>query len=236
MQRRTKIVATVGPATDDPAVLDGILNAGVDVARVNFSHGSEAEHLGRVARLREAAARLGKVVAVLADLPGPKLRVKLTTPRELKCGDTVRFSLSSQAVHADDLTLTEPELLRDVRPGQRVLLDDGRLQLEATDKARDHLSAKVVVGGTLKPNKGLNLPETELTIAAITPRDREALAVAAKAKADWFALSFVRTPEAADELRQAAAEFGIPRPMVLRSWSGRRPSAGRPRSPPRSTP
>src|SRR5207302_8563539 len=95
--RRTKIVATLGPATDDPAVLAGLLAAGVDVARVNFSHGTEADHVGRIARLREAAALLGKTVAVLADLPGPKLRVKIAAPWLLRPGDVIYFPLPGTA-------------------------------------------------------------------------------------------------------------------------------------------
>src|SRR4051794_38119102 len=104
--RRTKIVATLGPATDDPAVLDGILRAGVDVARVNFSHGTEADHPGRVARLREAAAKHGRVVAVLADLPGPKLRVKIAAPWLLRPGDVVHFPLPGTTPASEDIPIT----------------------------------------------------------------------------------------------------------------------------------
>lgn len=216
MSRRTKIVATLGPATDTPDRLDAVLRAGVDVARINFSHGSADEHLARVARFRAAAARVGKVAGVLADLPGPKLRVRLAAPRQLTPGDTVTFSLSAEPVRDGDLTLTEPEILADVRPGQRMLLDDGRLQLEATAAGGGVLSARVVVGGTLKPNKGLNLPDTPLSIAAVGPRDREALAVAAKAGVDWVALSFVRGPEAASELRAACEEVGLDAPILAK--------------------
>jgi pyruvate kinase len=152
----------------------------------------------------------------MADLPGPKLRVKIPASRVLKVGDTVGLSLSSVPAHADDLILTEPELLADVRPGQRILLDDGRLQLEAGTCGDGRLTATVKVGGTLHPNKGLNLPETELSISAITPRDRLALAVAAKAQADWIAVSFVRTPEAAAETRAAAREFGLVAPVLAK--------------------
>jgi pyruvate kinase len=214
--RRTKIVATLGPATDSPAVLDAILRAGVDVARVNFSHGSADEHLARVARFREAAKRVGKFAAVLADLPGPKLRVKMAAERELNTGDTLSFSLSSQPVHADDLVLTEPEVLADVRPGQRMLLDDGRLQLDAVGIDGGRLTARVVVGGTLKPNKGLNLPDTPLSISAVTDRDRAALVIAAQAGVDWVAVSFVRGPEAADEVKAAMAAVGLRRPIIAK--------------------
>ncbi|MCZ2343329.1 MAG: pyruvate kinase [Bacteroidales bacterium] len=214
--RRTKIVATLGPAVDPPEILAGILQAGVDVARVNFSHGSEAEHLGRVTRFREAAERQGKVVAVLADLPGPKLRIRMPDPLPLKPADTLYFSLAPNPIAPGDLTITEPEILADVKAGQRILLDDGRLQLEAGPIVGQRLSAKVVVGGTLLPNKGVNLPDTQITSSPITPRDLEAIRVAAKAGADWLALSFVCGPEAAAELRAAAAVVGLHVPVLAK--------------------
>ncbi len=215
MPRRTKIVATLGPATDDPAVLMALLQAGVDVGRINFSHGAEADHLGRIAQFRDMAAKAKKVVAILADLPGPKLRVKIPGPLSLAPGDVLHFSLSTTPTAADDIVITEPEVLADVRPGQRILLDDGRLQLEAGTVENGRLAATVKVGGTLLENKGLNLPDTPLTIAAVTDRDRVALQIAAKAGVDWLALSFVRGPEAADELRKAAADVGLGKVPVM---------------------
>ncbi|MGL4420599.1 MAG: pyruvate kinase, partial [Gemmataceae bacterium] len=209
MNRRTKIVATMGPACDDPATLIAIIRAGVDVARINFSHGEAAEHRERVTRLRHAATIVGKPIAVLADLPGPKLRAKLTTPRQLTVGGTLSFSLSATPVSPDDIVITEPELLSDVRPGQRILLDDGRLQLSAQHSSKGQLFATVLVGGELKPNKGINLPDTPLGIAAVTDRDRAAISVAVECGADWLALSFVRGPEAALELRTIAGALGF---------------------------
>jgi pyruvate kinase len=216
MSRRTKIVATIGPATDSPEMLEAILRAGVDVARINFSHGTEEEHLARVARFRTAAKAVGKFAAVMADLPGPKMRVKMPALRFLNFGDPVFFSLTTKPVEASDLTLTEPELLADVRPGQRMLLDDGRLQLEAVELRAGRLRAKVLVGGALHPNKGLNLPDTPLNIPALTDRDREVLSIAARAEVDWVALSFVRSPEAADELRAACAAVGLNAPILAK--------------------
>jgi pyruvate kinase len=216
MSRRTKIVATLGPATDTPEVLDAAIRAGIDVARVNFSHGTPDEHIARVARFRDAARRVGKYVAVMADLPGPKLRVRLPAPRFLNPGDTVSFSLSDAPVAAEDLVITEPEMLADVRPGQRMLLDDGRLQLEAGESSGGRLSAKVTVGGTLNPNKGLNLPDTPLSVPTLTDRDRAAIAVAAKAGVDWVALSFVRTAQAADDVREACAAVGLNVPVLAK--------------------
>jgi pyruvate kinase len=216
MTRRTKIVATLGPATDDPAVLVALVAAGVDVARINFSHGTSDEHLRRIAAFREASNQLGKVTAVLADLPGPKLRVLLPGPRPLLPGELIHFSLSAEPTAAGGIVITEPEALIDVHPGQRILLDDGRLQLEAQATTNGQLAAKVLVGGTLLPNKGLNLPDTPLTIPAVTERDRDAIAVAAKAEVDWLALSFVRGPDAANELRMIAAEFGLKVPVLAK--------------------
>ncbi len=216
MPRRTKIVATLGPVTSTAAQLEAILLAGVDVARINFSHGTAEEHIANVARFRAAADKVGKVAGIMADLPGPKLRVKLAAARDLMAGDTVTFSLSHEPCHADDLILTEPEILADVLPGQRMLLDDGRLQLEATSIGGGQLKATVVVGGTLKPNKGVNLPDTPLSIATITPRDRVALDVAARAGVDWVAVSFVRGPEAAADVRAACAAVGLNVPVLAK--------------------
>jgi pyruvate kinase len=216
MNRRTRIVATLGPATDPPEVLRAVLEAGVDVARINFSHGSAEEHLSRIAALRAAAEGLGKPVAVLADLPGPKLRVYLAAPRQLEIGQTVTFSKKDTPIEADDLCITEPEMLNDVLPGHRILLDDGRLQMTAGKQEGDRLYATVKVGGQLLPKKGVNLPDTPLTIPALTDLDRVAIAVAAKGQVDWLALSFVRTAEAADELRAEGAKHGFTGPVLAK--------------------
>src|SRR5947209_7011504 len=125
--RRTRIVATLGPATDRRGVLEALLDLGLDVARINFSHGEGSGHRERVARLQAHADRRSRPVAVLADLPGPKLRVRLSELRPLTIGQTLTFVAGTPG--PGELTVTEPECLSDVRPGHRVLLDDGRLQL-----------------------------------------------------------------------------------------------------------
>jgi pyruvate kinase len=216
MRRRTRIVATLGPATDAPGILEGILEAGVDVARINFSHGTADEHLARAARFREVAKGLGRPVAVLADLPGPKLRVKMPGARELQPDQEVSFSRSPIPTRAEDIALTEPEVLADVKAGQRLLLDDGRLQLVAVRSDVECLVARVLVGGALLPNKGINFPDTPLSIPALTDRDRAAIAVAARAEVDWLALSFVRGPEAASELRVEATKTGLDVPLLAK--------------------
>lgn len=214
MHRRTRIVATLGPATEKPETLDRLLAAGVDVVRVNFSHGEAAEHLRRIQAVRESARRSGMPVAVLADLPGPKLRVRLPGPIELAEG--MEVSLACDANTTADLAVTEPECLAEVLPRHRILLDDGRMQLLAERRDGDRLIARVTVGGMLAPNKGLNLPDTALGIPALTQRDRDALRVAALAGVDWLALSFVRQAAAATELRQAAAELGLHVPLLAK--------------------
>lgn len=213
VMRRTRIVATLGPATDRPGVLEQLLAAGLDVARINFSHGSPAEHERRIHSLRQLASQLGRDVAVLADLPGPKLRVLLQAPVTFKPGDVCSLGLGGpEGCH---LSVTEPEALRRVQPGQRVLFDDGRLQAKVTQVEKDHLLMGFEAGGILQPNKGLNLPDSDLAIPAVTGRDREALATALAAGVDWVALSFVRDADAAEELRAVLREQGRPNLPIL---------------------
>lgn len=214
MLRRTRIVATLGPSTDHPGVLDAMVGAGLDVARINFSHGDREEHLRRVLAFRQAGAKAGRNVAVLADLPGPKLRVRIEKPLELNLGDEI--SVASREGAEADITVTEPQVIADVQSGQRILLDDGRLALTAVRAEPERIVAIVDVGGTLLPNKGLNLPETRLSIPHLTDRDREAIALATEARADWLAVSFVRSPDAANETRQAARELGLKVPILAK--------------------
>ena len=216
MARRAKIVATLGPATDAPGVLERLIQAGLDVARINFSHvDDEATPLRRIAQVHETAAKLGRVVAVLADLPGPKLRVRITARRMLVVGETVTFPLRGVEPRDGDIPITDPEVLPDLLPGHRMLLDDGKLQLRAGTVSGGRLSAVVTVGGELKENKGLNLPDTQVSIPAVTDRDRVALGICAKTQIDWLAMSFVRGPTSADYLRDAAAAVGLMRVPII---------------------
>jgi pyruvate kinase len=212
MQRRTRIVATLGPATDTPGVLERLLEAGLDVARINFSHGSGEENKGRIEHLRQVAG--ARPIAVLADLPGPKLRALLEAPLPLQAGQKVTLALRPKV--AADIHLTEPEALARIKTGQRVLLDDGRLQARVGGLSQDRVTLEVEVAGTLLPNKGINLPDTDLHIPAVTRRDREAIAVALEAGADWLALSFVRDAAAAHELRGVVRGHGVDLPIMAK--------------------
>ncbi len=213
MERKTRIVATLGPATDRPGVLETILETGLDVARVNFSHGDAEEHIERVHRLRQLAAQRRRPLAILGDLPGPKLRALLAEPIDLTPGQELSFGRTEDS---GDIKLTEPELLEKAAIDQRILLDDGRLQLRVIKVTKQVVIGKVVTGGQLLPNKGVNLPDTPLTIEVVTPRDRAALVVAAEVGVDWLALSFVRAPYAADELRATARSHGLTVPIMAK--------------------
>ena len=200
--RRTKIVCTLGPATTDLETIFEFAAAGMDVARLNFSHGSHDEHLQRLTAVRLAQDRLGRPIAVLADLCGPKIRVTgLREPMLVAAGDS--------------LVLTEPERARDgelgvtfaallaqvVAPGDEVLIDDGRIRVRAEGSDGTRLLCRVEVGGTIGPSKGVNLPSSALPIPALTDKDRVDLQFALAAGADYVALSFVRTAEDVAELR-----------------------------------
>jgi pyruvate kinase len=216
-QRRTRIIVTLGPSTDPPAHLVGLLEAGADVARINFSHGTVEDHIQRIRAWRRAAAQAGRLVGVLADLPGPKLRLLLPTTASLRPGDWVYVTPGDDWQNIPHVVgVTEPQVLAEIRPGQRLLVDDGRMQWEAVGWAGKRLAARVVVGGVLSPNKGLNLPDTRLSLPALTERDQKALEVAAAEQVDWVALSFVRHAAAAEAVRGACAAVGLHVPVLAK--------------------
>jgi pyruvate kinase len=207
--RRTKIVCTLGPATTDPETIYELAVAGMDVARLNFSHGSHDEHFERLAAVRMAQDRAGRPIAVLADLCGPKIRVAgLREPRQVVSGDL--------------LVLTDPECMQDgelgvsfaaliaevVAPGDEVLIDDGRIRARAEESDGVRLLCRVEVGGTVKPNKGVNLPSTLLPIPALTEKDRTDLEFALSVGVDYIGLSFVRTADDVAELRSLISAAG----------------------------
>lgn len=194
--------------------MEELVAAGVDVARINYSHGSAAENAERVIRCRQIARAISHPLAILADLPGPKLRVLLSAPLMLGPDQDVAVGLSAEV--SADFHITEPEVLAELQAGQRVLLDDGRLQLRAKDFEATRVILRVEVGGMLMPNKGINLPDTRLKIPALTPRDHAAIAAAAVAQVDWLALSFVRAPADACELREAARVHGLEVPVLAK--------------------
>jgi pyruvate kinase len=199
---RTKIVATVGPATDTRERIMEICQAGVDVIRINFAHGAADQHRRVVDWVREVADELGKPIAVLADLAGPKIRIgSLAEPITLTPGQEVTLAPADEAIGAE-LPTTYPALARDVVPGSRILLDDGRLELRVLETQPPRLRAVVERGGILTSNKGINLPGVRVSAPALTAKDREDLKVAVEAGVDYVGLSFVQRADDIDELRE----------------------------------
>ena len=194
--RRTKIVATLGPASSAPERIRELMEAGVDVFRVNFSHGTADVHRTNVQRVREAADELGRTVGVLQDLQGPKIRVGKFADGQVALVPGEPFALTC----ADDapgdaarVGVTYKGLCRDVKPGDALLLDDGRLALRVTTIERATVHTEVTLGGVLSDSKGINLPDADLSIPALTDKDVEDLKLGAEIGVDWVAMSFVRS-------------------------------------------
>jgi pyruvate kinase len=214
--RRTKIVATIGPASRSPEILEALIVAGLDVARLNFSHGSHEEHRATHQAIRAAEARVGKPVAVLQDLSGPKIRLgKLDGEVHLVSGAEVRLSSSSDFVgNAERLPTTYSRLVRDVRPGERVLLADGRLELIAREIDGEDVRAEVVVGGVVSSSKGLNLPGSNLSVPSMTEKDIADLELGMSLGVDYVALSFVRAPHDVMVLKEHIDRLGRTVPVI----------------------
>ena len=216
--RRTKILATLGPATDKPGVLDALLAAGVDVVRLNFSHGDPASQVARAEAVREAARRVGREVGILADLPGPKIRIETFADGkvELKAGDRFDLVASADAPRGDtrQVGVSYLGLPGDVAPGDVLLLDDGLLQLqvESVDGAR--IACTVLNDGVLSNRKGLNKQGGGLSLGALTEHDEALIKVAAKLEADFIAVSFCRNAADMDRAREVARAAGSEAAMV----------------------
>jgi pyruvate kinase len=218
--RRAKIVCTLGPASTSQEMLEKLLDAGMDVARLNFSHGTHADHQAVLDRLRAASLKVRKAVGVLGDLQGPKIRTgKLEKGAvELIEGKEISITTDESVLGTQELvSTTYPHLASDVNVGDRILLDDGLLELKvlSTDK-KSLIRTEIIHGGTLKNNKGINLPGVALKADALTAKDREDLIFGLKAGVDMVALSFVRTPEDIDMCRQAMVEAGRVVPIIAK--------------------
>ncbi|MGH7630150.1 MAG: pyruvate kinase [Gemmatimonadales bacterium] len=210
--RRTKIVATLGPAWDSPEKMDALLDAGVNVVRVNASHGTPEIRARWITQLKETiAARRGRSsAAILLDLHGPRIRVgRLPEPVMLETGQEVVFAPEDRAGNGD-IPTTYAALAADVREGSTILLDDGLLNVEVVAVAGDRVRGRVRYGGELKPNKGMNLPGVEVSAPAVTDKDREEVARAVALGVDYIGVSFVRKPEDIEEVRRL-----VPRSMRL---------------------
>ncbi|MGM0700964.1 MAG: pyruvate kinase [Pseudomonadota bacterium] len=210
--RRTKIVATLGPASDREGVLEAMIRTGVDVVRLNFSHGSADDHRRRLTQVREIAARLGRSVAALGDLQGPKIRIARFRdgPIELEEGQPfiLDMALGSEDGDAERVGCDYQQLIDDVSAGDRLLLDDGRVVLDVTRVAGREIHTTVTVGGTLSNNKGINKQGGGLSAPALTDKDRADLATAMDIGVDYLAVSFPRSAADMQEARSLLGEAG----------------------------
>jgi pyruvate kinase len=209
--RRTKIVATLGPATDAEGMIERIISAGVDVVRLNAAHSGPEALAVRLKEVREAARKAGREIGVLVDLPGPKLRVgEVEAGTSLESGQ--EFTLMSNDCVGDThhACVTYQELADDLTAGDRILIDDGRIELQVTDTHPGEVLTEVRVGGVLSSNKGVNVPGVTLSIDAITDYDREVLKWALTADVDWVGQSFVRSADDVEALRSLMGSRKLP--------------------------
>lgn len=207
---KTKIVATLGPASDSPEVLERLIRAGLNVARLNFSHGDFPEQAGRIARLRAAERASGRRVAILADLPGPKMRIGRIDPEpiELRAGGS--FTLTTEEVVGNQrrVSVSFDRLPLVVKPGDRLFLNDGLVELKVERTTESEVACQVAVGGELRTRKGLNLPGIDLGISAFTEHDRACLEFALAQGVDAISQSFVERAADLEAVRAAAKAFG----------------------------
>lgn len=207
---KTKIVATIGPASNSPAMLETLIRGGMNIARLNFSHGDFSQHEVTVQRIRAAAKAVGMRVAIMADLPGPKMRVGKIEPGPIELQTGQSFILTSEDIvgNIDRVSMSFEPLPRVVKVGDRLFLNDGLVQLIVERTEGTEVYCKVAVGGTLSSRKGLNLPQIPLGISAFTTHDHQCLEFALAIGVDAISQSFVETAADIEAVRAAAASFG----------------------------
>ncbi len=216
--RNTKIVATLGPASDSPDTVKGLMEAGVDVFRLNASHGTREEHGARIATVRRLAAELGRTEAILLDLQGPKIRLGTFAQGGCDLVPGAEFVLTTETVEGDcnRATISYPEFPRDVKPGDRVLIADGAVELRVLDVDGESVRCRVVVGGRVSDRKGVNLPGVAVSTPSLTEKDKADLEFGLAAGIDLVALSFVRRGEDVLELRRFLEKAGADLPVIAK--------------------
>jgi pyruvate kinase len=217
--RHSKIVCTIGPASRSRRIVEKLLHAGMDVARLNFSHGTHEEHAANISLLRAASLECGKNISILADLQGPKIRTGVLAggqPVYLSAGQ--QFVITTARILGDStrVNTTFAPLPREVHKGNRILLSDGLIELRVTQVRGREVICKVVNGGALGENKGINLPGVQLRVPALTPKDKEDLVFALKHDADYIAVSFVRRPEDVLQAKALIRKAGKDTPVIAK--------------------
>lgn len=205
--RKAKIIATLGPASSDPDMIEKLFEAGADVFRLNFSHGTHEDHRARFDAIRELEKRQERPIGIIADLQGPKFRVgKFENDKvELEDGASFRLDLKEKSGDSSRVTLPHPEVFRSLEEGTDMLLDDGKIRLRVVEFDNEHAVTEVITGGILSNHKGVNLPSVMIDVSPLTDKDREDLRFALDLGVDWIALSFVQRPEDVAEGRKLVA-------------------------------
>jgi pyruvate kinase len=219
LRRRAKIVCTIGPASDTEEMMRELMLCGMNVARLNFSHGSHEDHARVIRRLRKVAGELGRTICILQDLQGPKIRtgrLKDRTAIALQTGQTVTITPQDVMGTADLISTTYQDLARDVKPGEHILLSDGRIELAAKEISGDDVICEVLNGGRLGEHQGINLPGTNVSIPSITEKDEADLAFGVQHAVDLVAISFVRTADDVVRARRSIAAHGGDAPVIAK--------------------
>lgn len=216
--RRTKIICTIGPASSSPEVLDRLVQAGMDVARLNFSHGTHADHAEVIRHIREGEARWGKPIAILQDLQGPKLRLGEFTEGSVQLETGARFTLTSDFRKGDAgrASVNHPELLSEVRVGDQIWIGDGLVQLHVEAVESGEIVCRVTAGGVVSDHKGVSLPRVPALLSCITDKDREDLRFGILNGVDYVAISFVRSAADIRQAKQLLHEAGADLPVIAK--------------------
>ena len=218
MPKRTKIIATIGPASSSPAIIARLIHAGMDAARLNFSHGEWNDHAKRIRLIRLEAEKAGKPIAIILDLQGPKLRVGniKNDAVAIKKGDAITLTTKKVLGTKDLIPVTYPRLAKDLKIGHRVLLDDGRLELSVLAKSAAGLRCKIIRGGILRSHKGVNLPGTLISLPSLSRKDKADLRFGIAHDVDYIALSFVRTAHDISNTRRFLKAYGADIPIIAK--------------------
>jgi len=214
--RRTKVIATLGPSSNSPEIVRELIAVGVNIFRLNFSHGDRETHAATYAIVREIAEDVGQPVGILADLSGPKIRTGTFAGGKIELEEGALVQVTTRKVEGEPGLIPSQysELAEDVEPGSRIMLDDGNLELRVESVEKGEIGARVVTGGTLKDHKGMNLPGVKVSAPSLTPKDRADAAFALDMGVDFLALSFVRTARDIEPLREIISAHSNPAYMI----------------------
>lgn len=217
--RRTKIIATIGPASQAPEIIRQLIQAGMDVARLNFSHGSYEEHSKVIRNLRKISAELDKPVTILQDLQGPKIRVGILASGEMELEKGTVMKLIPEELYSgspDEIPIDYPHTAEDAQPGMQVLLDDGLLEMRVVWVESPAVRCEVIEGGTLKQRKGVNFPNLNVKLPSLTEKDKRDLEFGIGQDVDWISLSFVRSADDVRELKALIRSYGVVKPVIAK--------------------